>query len=99
MNWYSVEEREYLFSFRGYLYTFLDVILVGNARQPCIIYLGIFLAPRDRGVWQETIFGQEVPQVRRLQVERQPLSEGPSVSVEQKVIEIVCEHLAVNKEQ
>lgn len=25
--------------------------------------------------------------------------EGPRVSVEQKVIEIVCEHLAVNKEQ
>jgi acyl carrier protein len=34
-----------------------------------------------------------------LQVKRQPLSEGSSVSVEQKVIEIVCEHLAVNKEQ
>lgn len=32
-------------------------------------------------------------------MERQPLSEGLSVSVEQKVIEIVCEHLAVNKEQ
>jgi acyl carrier protein len=43
--------------------------------------------------------GDNLPQIRRLQVERQPLSEGPSVSVEQKVIEIVCEHLAVNKEQ
>src|SRR5271163_2963728 len=43
--------------------------------------------------------GDNLPQFRRLQAERQPLSEGFSVSVEQKVIEIVCEHLAVNKEQ
>jgi acyl carrier protein len=61
-------------------------------------------APRLRGVAGNESSGECSSVVRRSPTEWRLLSEDPSVSVdpkeiERKVIEIVCEHLAVNKEQ
>jgi acyl carrier protein len=60
--------------------------------------------PACAGCGRKRIFGRVFVRGPAVAARRQPLSEDPSVSVdpkeiERKVIEIVCEHLAVNKEQ